>query len=303
MTDPLDAAFGSLRPVGAFYYRSELSGSWGFSVPPSPAAFHYIEKGSVLLEAGGESAVLEDGDLAVLPHGESTTFRSDSEQPVEPVDGLSRRRPPGPDGVLRNGDGPPTTSMVCGGVTFEDAVEHPVLEALPPLLVVRDAANEAEPWLANTLRFLACESQNGRPGASTVMAHLSSVVFLQAVRAAIADERVANVGWLGALRDPYVGPALTVIQRTPAAPWTVEALGREVGLGRSAFAARFRDVVGESPMRHVTRWRVYRASQLLQANESLSETAHRVGYESEAAFSRAFKRWTGRSPGSVRRAA
>ena len=301
--DPLDAAFGDLRPVGAFYYRSELSGPWAFRVPPSPASFHYVEAGRVGLEVGGAAADLEAGDLAVVPHGVAVTFRGAGGGDPEPVEALRERHPPGPDGVLRNGPGPASAVMVCGGVTFEDAVAHPVLEALPPLLVVRGAADDDAPWLANTLRFLACESRSGRPGAATVMAHLSSVVFLQAVRAAVADDRVEGVGWLGAFRDPHVGPALAAIQRAPEAEWTVAALGLEAGLGRSAFAARFCAVVGESPMRHVARWRVYRAGQLLQGGASLAEAAGRVGYGSEAAFGRAFKRWTGRSPGAVRRAA
>lgn len=301
--DPLDAAMGGLRPTGAFYYRSELSGPWGFEAPPAPASFHFVEAGRAVIGVGGESAVLDAGDLAVVPHSAPVAFRDAPGRPAVPLAALLAAHPPGPDGVLRT-DGPgPATAMVCGGVTFEDAVAHPVLDALPPLLVVRGAARDAEPWLANTLQFLACESRSRRPGASTVMAHLSSVVFLQAVRASMDAGRVAGAGWLGALRDPYVGPALAAIQRAPGAAWTVEALGQEAGLGRSAFAARFRDVVGESPMRHVTRWRVYHAAQLLQADTPLAETAGRVGYESEAAFSRAFKRWTGRSPGGVRWAA
>ena len=299
--DPLDDALGGLQPRGAFLFRSDLAAPWGFTAESGLASFHLVESGRCVLTAGGAAVTLEAGDLAVLPHGPEARFEDAPGRPAPPLDAVLARWPPGASGVLRNdGDGE-RTALVCGGVAFDDAVVHPVVDALPPVLVLR-ASSDATPWLAPTLQFLSCESRSGRPGAATVMGHLGSVVFLQAVRAALA-EGVGRAGWLGAVSDAHVGPALRAIWAAPEAPWTVEALGREAGLGRSAFAARFRAAVGESPMRHVTRWRVYRAARLLRADATLAEAAGRVGYESEAAFSRAFKRWTGRSPGAVRRAA
>ena len=299
--DPLDDALGGLLPRGAFLFRSELGAPWGFTAPAGPASFHIVESGRCALAVGGETVTLGPGDLAVLAHGSEARFGDGPGRPAPPLADVLERHPPGPSGVLRNDADGPRTALVCGRVAFDDAVPHPVLDALPPVLVLRADAADA-PWLAPTLQFLSCESRSGRPGAATVMGHLGSVVFLQAVRAALAT-CPARAGWLGALGDVHLGPALRAIHRAPEAPWTVEALGREAGLGRSAFAARFREAVGESPMRHVTRWRVYRAARLLRADATLAEAAEGVGYESEAAFSRAFKRWTGRSPGAVRRAA
>ena len=297
--DPLDDAIGGLQPRGAFLFRSELGAPWGLTAAPDLASFHIVEVGRCVLTVGSETVVLEAGDLAVLPHGSEAAFRDAPGSAAPPLDVLLARHPPDASGVLRNGGAGRPTTLVCGGVAFDDAVPHPVLDALPPLLVLH---GDGTPWLAPTLQFLACESRSGRPGASTVMGHLGSVVFVQAIRAAYA-EPAGRAGWLGALGDVHLGPALRAIHRAPERPWTVEALGREAGLGRSAFAARFRAAVGESPMRHVTRWRVYHAARHLRADATLAETAGRVGYESEAAFSRAFKRWTGRSPGAVRRAA
>ena len=301
--DPLDDALGGLRPRGAFLFRSSLGAPWGFTAPAGPASFHIVESGRCALVASGEAVSLGPGDLAVLPHGSEARFASGPDHPAPPLAEVLERSPPGPSGVLEGGGPGPRTDLVCGGVAFDDAVPHPVLAALPPVLVLRADADDT-PWLAPTLQFLSCESRSGRPGAATVMGHLGSVVFLQAVRAALgAAGGPGGAGWLGALGDVHLGPALRAIHRAPEAPWTVAALGREAGLGRSAFAARFRDAVGESPMRHVARWRVYRAAQLLRADATLAEAAQSVGYESEAAFGRAFKRWTGRSPGAVRRAA
>ena len=299
--DPLDAALGGLQPRGAFYVRSDLAAPWGFSTEPGVASFHIVETGRCVLSVDGEPDVtLGAGDLAVLPHGPALAFRDAPGSPAPPLDALLARPSGAPRGLHNDGDGE-RTALVCGGVAFDDAVPHPVLDALPPVLVLRGAMRDGTPWLASTLQFLACESRSGRPGAATVMGHLGSVLFVQAVRAALGG--TGAPGWLGALADPHVGPALRAIHAAPEAPWTVEALGREGGLGRSAFAARFRAAVGEAPMRHVARWRIYHAARLLRTDATLADVAARVGYESEAAFGRAFKRWTGRPPGALRRAA
>ncbi|MEM1115471.1 MAG: AraC family transcriptional regulator [Bacteroidota bacterium] len=300
--DPLDAALGALQPRGAFLFRGDFGAPWGFATAPGPATFHIVEAGRCVIAAGGHTEAVEAGDLAVTPHGMAATFADAPGRPTPAIEHLVGDVDPGRTVRLRAGGDGPRTALVCGGVAFDDAVAHPILDALPPVFVVRGAMHDGTPWLANTLQFLACESRSGRLGASTVMGHLGSIVFVQAIRAALAD-RPAAPGWLGALDDPYVGPALRAIQTAPERRWTVEALGREVGLGRSAFAARFRSAVGESPMQHLTRWRVHRAAQLLRGEAPLVEVAAQVGYESEAAFGRAFKRWTGRSPGAVRRAA
>ena len=262
--DPLDAALASLHPRGAFLYRGEFAAPWGLSDTSGLAVFHIVEAGTCWLTVAGETVRIEAGDLAVLPTGAEASFRDAPETAAPPVADLLARFPPDASNVLRNdGDGPRTV-LVCGGLAFDDVVPHPVLEALPPVLVLRGAMRDGTPWLADTLRFITCESRSGRPGAATVMGHLGSVVFIQAIRAALADG--AAPGWLGAASDVHVGPALHAIQRAPERPWTVEALGREAGLGRSAFAARFQAAVGESPMQHVTRWRVYRAAGLLRGS-------------------------------------
>lgn len=298
--DLLGALTDHARPRGAFFYRGELSGPWGMAIGAGPPSFHAVEAGACWLTVDGCAPVrLAAGDLAVQPRGAAYALTDAPATAAVPVERLRARYPAGGDGVLRVPGPGPETRLVCGGVAFDGPVPHPVVAALPDVFVVPREANE--PWLAHTLAFLACEARSGRPGAAAVMGHLASVVFLQAVRAALAD---ARGGPLAALRDPHVGPAVRALAAAPGAPWTVGALAREAGLGRSAFAARFRLAVGEAPMQHVTRWRVYHASRLLRDERAtLADVAGRVGYESEAAFSRAFKRWTGRPPGETRRAA
>ena len=299
--DPLDAALASLRPRGAFLYRGEFAAPWGFSDDSGLAVFHIVERGTCCLTAGGETVRLDAGDLAVLPTGAEASFRDAPSTPAPPVAELVAQYPLDAANVLRNAGDGPRTVLVCGGIAFDDPVPHPVLSALPPVLVLPGAMRDETGWLANTLGFIVCESRSGRPAAATVMGYLGSVLFIQAIRAALQTQGVQ--GWLGAVSDAHVGPALAAIQLAPERPWTVESLGREGGLGRSAFASRFSAAVGESPMQHVARWRVYRAAGLLRDGAlPVAEIGERVGYESEAAFSRAFRRWTGRTPTAVRRA-
>jgi AraC-like DNA-binding protein len=301
--DPLDGLLQTLQPRGAFYFHSELRGPWGLALPAGPASFHIVLDGACAVEADGDIVNLEAGDVAVLPHGRPYTLTDRPGRLTLPIDAmLARYGARGGIHLQKDGDGPLTT-LVCGGVAFDDAFPHPLVETLPSLIVIRGATCETVPWLSHTLGFLACEAQSERPGAETVMGHLASVLFIQAIRAHLTTDDTGDGGWLRALRDPHLGPAITAFQAAPAEPWTVARLADEAGLSRSAFSARFRTVVGEPPMQYATRWRMYRAAQLLRTERlTLADVAARVGYESEAAFNRAFKRWTDRTPGAFRRA-
>jgi AraC-like DNA-binding protein len=157
-------------------------------------------------------------------------------------------------------------------------------------------------WIASTLRFMAAEAREPRLGGETVITRLADILVIQAIRSWIEQDPAAQTGWLGALRDPQIGRAISLIHRDPARAWTVASLADEVAMSRSAFAARFAELVGEPPMRYVARWRMHAAVTWLREDDAtLGELALRLGYQSEAAFSRAFKRFTGLSPGAVRR--
>jgi transcriptional regulator GlxA family with amidase domain len=159
-------------------------------------------------------------------------------------------------------------------------------------------------WLQSTLRLMAHEARALRPGGETVITRLADVLVIQTIRAWLDQAPEAHAGWLGAMRDPQVGQAINLIHRAPGQEWTVARLAHEVAMSRSAFAARFTVLVGEPPIQYVTRWRMHVAPALLDARTaSLAEVAEKLGYRSEAAFSRAFKRETGIAPGAARAAA
>ena len=157
-------------------------------------------------------------------------------------------------------------------------------------------------WLASALRFLAAEAGALQPGGEAAITRLADILVIQVIRAWLARDPAAPTGWLGVLRDERIGRALALIHRDPARAWTVAALASEVAMSRSAFAARFAALVGEPPMRYVARWRMLAAhTRLREDGASLGELAERLGYQSEAAFSRAFKRIMGVPPGAARR--
>src|SRR5688572_6097307 len=186
----------------------------------------------------------------------------------------------------------------------DDLILRPGDFALVPKVIGVDAWNSPEAeWMQSTLRLMAVEAREQRPGGETVITRLADILVIQAIRSWIAKDPAARTGWLGALQDKQIGHALALVHREPARPWTVESLANEVAMSRSAFAARFTALVGEPAMHYVARWRMHVAlTWLKEEGAPVSEMAVRLGYESEAAFSRAFKRFLGFPPGAVRRA-
>jgi AraC-like DNA-binding protein len=175
---------------------------------------------------------------------------------------------------------------------------------LPRAITVDSASSRYGAWVQSTLRFMAAEARELRPGGETVITRLADVLVIQAIRGWIEHDQAAQTGWVHALRDKQIGRALTLIHRHPERVWTLASLASEVAMSRSALAARFTELVGEPPMRYVVRWRMHLAMSWLQERGSgLGELAGRLGYHSEAAFSRAFKRVVGVAPGAVRRGA
>jgi AraC-like DNA-binding protein len=204
--------------------------------------------------------------------------------------------------VLRHGSGGAATNMVCGAVRFEHPAAQHLVELLPSLINIQAWSGPQMDWVQSTLRLMAAEARQLQPGGETVITRLADILVIQAIRSWIAQDAAAQTGWLGALQDKQLGRALLLVHRDPAHPWTVALLAAEVAMSRSGFAVRFKEMVGESPMHYVTRWRMHVAlTWLKEDNAPLSELARRLGYQSEAAFSRAFKRFIGVSPGAIRR--
>jgi len=304
--DVLTDVLETLRARGACYARLAAQAPFGVALAGgSIAAFHLVLEGACVLRLEGQPDVeLSGGDLVAIPHG---LAHSIVDHPSTPPRGLQELlgvdKKPGPLSLEIGGRGAKTT-LVCGKIEFEDPVGHPLLAALPAVILLRGGSKSLVEWLDPTLRFIAAEAGSTRPGAQTVVSRLADVLFIQIVRAHLASAAPDSSGWLGALGDPQIGAALGLIHEDPAGPWTVQSLASSAGMSRSAFASRFNRLIGEPPLHYLTRWRMQKAQRLLRDGRvSLSDVATRVGYDSEAAFSKAFKRAVGAAPGAYRRRA
>jgi AraC-like DNA-binding protein len=305
--DPLGEALHLLRMNGAFYCLSELTAPWGLTLPPMPGYlwFHVVVSGAARVETDDEGSIeLARGDLALVPHGEGHRIRSDPEAPAPGILELDRRVLSDRYEVLRHGEGGAPTTLICGAVRFDHPAAQNLLQILPSTIHVEVSNSPQASWLHSTLALMAAEAQELRPGGEAVITRLGDILVIQAIRSWIDTDPVAHTGWLGALQDPQIGRAISLIHQDPARPWTVATLAHELAMSRSAFAARFSELVGEPVMQYVTRWRMHVAlSALKDQGATVAELAHRLGYRSEAAFARAFKRVLGIPPGAVKRRA
>jgi AraC-like DNA-binding protein len=303
--DPLGEALHFLRMSGLFYCHSEFTAPWGLALPPADgcAHFHIVTSGRAILEGPGiDPRILEAGDLVLVPHGDGHRLADDPASPAVQLEHLPAQRLSDQYGILRHGGGGRATDLVCVTVRFDHPAAFQLIALLPKVIHVRAERSREPEWLDPMLRLVASETRSLRPGGETIVKRLADVLVIQAIRWWIEHDPDAQVGWLRALRDRQIGRALVLIHRELARSWTIASLAAEVAMSRSAFAARFTDLVGEPVMRYLARSRMYAAfTSLKVAHVDLGDLASRFGYESEAAFNRAFKRFTGTTPGAVRR--
>jgi len=303
--DPLGEALHFLHMNGMLYSRSEFKAPWGLELPPlqNRLMFHVVISGRCWLELDGQPPqFLQPGDFALVPHGEGHTLLSAPGVTAKhlydvPSQMLSERYE-----VLRQDGGGEPISMICGVIRFDHPAAHQLIKLLPKFIFIEAWRSPHQDWIQSTLRFMASEAKELKPGGETVITRLADILVIQAIRSWIADDPAAQTGWLGALNDKRIGYAILLMQRNPEIAWTVESLAEEVNMSRSAFAARFKDLVGESPLQYLTGWRMNTAlTRLKEEKISMGHLAEQLGYQSEAAFSRAFKRYIGLSPGEARR--
>jgi AraC-like DNA-binding protein len=304
-TDPLGEALHFLRMNGAFYCRSELSAPWGMTMMPMPGYiwFHVVTAGRFWLEAAhGEPMLLQAGDLGLVPHGEGHVLRSEPGAPAPGVLDLDREEVSERYEILRHGGGGAPTTLICGAVRFDHPAARNLVDILPPLLHVEAASSPELEWMQSTLRLMGAEAKELRPGGEAIITRLGDILVVQAIRSWIETDPASKSGWLGALQDRQIGRAISLIHRDPARDWTVATLADELAMSRSAFAARFTELVDEPAMQYVTRWRMQVAvNALREEGATVGELAPRLGYRSEAAFARAFKRVIGVPPGAIKR--
>ncbi len=290
---------------GAFYCRSELSEPWGFTLPPLPSYlwFHVVTAGAARLETGAEQPLLlRAGELALVTHGAGHLLRSDGDAPAPGILELEREEVSDRYEVLRHGGGGAPTRLVCSAVRFEHPAARNLAAALPDVIRIRALSAPELERMQATLSLMALECAQPRPGGEAVVTRLADILVIQAIRAWLDTDPQARRGWLGALRDPQIGRALALIHADPARAWTVASLAREVAMSRSAFASRFGELVGEPVIQYLTRVRMHAAVNALRDDgATVAQLAASLGYRSQAAFARAFKRELGVAPGAVKR--
>ncbi len=310
----IDDILEGLHLRSSVFCRMTLSGEWGFAKHAlSGAPFHLILSGEAwLLKAGlDEPLKLCPGDIVVLPGGEphdlvskpgcaTVSFRQVADSfGLAPWTPLTRYKAVD----LRFGSGAPTTTLVSGVFAFGDHRRNPLLAALPSLLLTRaGTSTDLQRTIGVVAALLDAELLSGQPGAETVGGRLADILFVQIVRHYLASENSLPRGWLRGIADPEIGPALAIMHREANRQWSVAELARERCMSRSRFAARFQAVVGKGPLEYLTEWRMYQAAgQLGEGRVPLAHLASSVGYQSDVSFSKAFKRWSGRSPAEYRR--
>jgi AraC-like DNA-binding protein len=335
--DVLSDVLQVVRLSGAVFFVAEFSSPWAIESPPSkslasfimPRAecftlFHVLAEGNCWVKVKGEPTLrMAAGDVLVLPHGDEHLMGSDLALKPTPMRVLIPQIPwPGMPPVV-HGSGGEVARFVCGYLHCDQRF-NPLFSALPKLLCVRsrDGGVQLEPvgadikppgkslpfhagiWLNTTLYYLIKEAQAQSPSNQLMLSRLTELMFVEVLRHYMQGLAPDEKGWLAGLKDPHVNRAITLMHAQPTRAWTVDELARDAGVSRSALAGRFTDLIGESPMRYLAGWRMHLARQLLcESHLSLAEVAQRVGYESEYAFNRAFKRQVGEPPAAWRKKA
>ena len=303
--DVLSEVLKVVKLQGALFYNGEFSSPWSIRATSSHALARYFTAGAQhviiyhLLTEGrasvrmdnGPRVALNAGDLVMIPHGDSHIMENGA--PTKTVDESEQIAEVLSQGLKlwRVGGGGEVTRFVCGYMACEPRLSEVFLSGLPPLFKVNIHNDASGRWLENSIRFSVDQGSDSRAGGKAVLAKLSEVLFIETLRAYIAKLPPQQTGWLAGARDSEVGKTLALMHRNPAHPWTLAALAKETGVSRSVLAERFRHYLSEPPMAYLTRWRLQLGAQMLSSTSySVAQVADEVGYESEAAFNRAFKR-------------
>ncbi|NMO19179.1 AraC family transcriptional regulator [Pyxidicoccus fallax] len=321
-SDPLSEVLQDLRLTDGSYGRCELSRPWGIEFAPLPsrtgtplgffptgrskplaqARFHFVVSGDCWLRAPKRGWLeLHPGDVVLVPQGNSHALADRARGRLKPLEQIPLDEVGEHTYHMRTGGMGATTTLVCGSVSFAQPAMHPLLALMPPVLLVRGEGRQ-DATFGMLLQAMAEEVLARRIGAATVMTRLADVVIARVIRAWVESHGEEARGWLAALRDPRIGRALAEIHQRPGEPWSVESLADVAMTSRSVFSARFTSIVGMSPARYLARWRMHVASGWLRdGSHTVAQVAAELGYDSEAAFSRAFKRYAGIPPSAVRR--
>lgn len=301
--DPLSEILQDFRLSGVSYGRCELHPPWSIAFPKQDLLrFHFVSRGPCWLHTDTQGwQELREGDLVLLPQGTSHRLAS---APDVVGDSLEECRVKHLGSnvceVVQEGSGS-TTTLFCGSMALAAYALHPLIALMPPVIKGCDVAGN-DPIVAPLLAAMTAEAGQPQMGSATVLSRMADLLTARLIRCWVNCTGTSTTGWLAAIRDPHIGRVLAAMHQAPGHNWTVESLAGLAGQSRSVFAERFSNVLGEGAAHYLARLRMQHARELLeQGGMSVAETASRLGYESEASFSRAFKRVTGVSPGGVRR--
>ena len=314
--DALSETLRVVRLVGAIFIHAKFTAPWCYQSPRADAAaplleptaeriviFHLITEGECFVELEGQAPLrLIAGDAVIFPQGDA--HRMNSAPGLAPASGRAgleavlSRRPR----QLAHGGGGATTRLVCGYLACDARLGRMLLAGLPRLVRVNVRDSDAGTWLEASVRYALAEARSPRPGGAGVLAKLAEVLFIEVLRLYMNEQSEGRTGWLAGLGDPVVGAALNALHQRPADGWTLESLAHAAGTSRSVLAERFQHLVGSSPMQYLTHWRMQLAANLLcRSNAALARIAEDVGYQTDSAFSRAFRREYGLPPAAWRR--
>lgn len=304
--DLLSEILDTLALRGQLYFRTCFSGPWAIAVPHYERAirFHLVAQGECYVRAGEDDPVhLRQGDLVLIPGGASHSISFSADAKPAPLEEVIEKS--GYDGgtlfVVGEGCERASTQLICGHFTFAEGSDHPMLRSLPPLLHVSASVRAGSFWLDETLRLIAQQMIAQTPGSEASVRRISEVIFIETIRAC-AEQSEPLSQLLEALTDPKISRAILAMHKDSAAQWTVETLAAEAAMSRSRFAERFQSLVGCGPLTYLAEWRLQRAKALLgDPRVSIQEVAGRIGYQSPAAFTRAFANMFGQSPSDFRR--
>lgn len=313
--DALSETLRAVRLVGAIFINARFTAPWCYQSPHADAAapllephaervviFHLVTDGECVVELAGQAPLrLAAGDVVMFPQGHA--HRMASEPGLAPPRGarlqevLARR----PLKLLHGGGGQPT-GLVCGYLACDARLARMLLSGLPPVVRVNVRGADAGVWLEASLRYAIAEARSPRPGGAGVLAKLAELLFIEVLRLTMHEQGDGRTGWLAAAGDRIVGGALNALHQRPAHAWTLEELARAAGTSRSVLAERFAQLMGSSPMQYLMQWRMLLAANLLcRSNVPLARIAEDVGYRTDTAFSRAFRREYGAPPATWRR--
>jgi AraC-like DNA-binding protein len=300
---------------GALYFNAEFSAPWGFNAPtgrelapllapdaPHLLIYHFLVEGSGIVRLGNETPIeLEPGDVVVVPHGDAHQMCNAQGTAPKLSAAMIAKLQTRDLSAMQAGGGGEVARFVCGFMVCDPLLCRPILQSLPPAFKVNLRTDRSGQWLETTLLHLVEEAASENAGSEAVLAKMSEALFVDTLRRYLAALPEQEVGWLAAARDPIIGKCLMLMHSQCPHPWTIAELAREVGLSRSALVERFTRYLSEPPMAYLIRWRLKLAARaLVSTSRGVAEIAEDVGYESEAAFNRAFKREFGLPPARYR---